>query len=293
MSIRQPETLTAGEQATGRARPTKLNVVPVPHWGRRTVAVVVILLVVLAIQGLAENPNFDWAVIWDYMFNANILQGLVTTLLISLVSMVFTLIIAVAVAVMRISQSKVLSWFAAAYVFVFRAVPLIVLLILVGNLGLFFQEFVIGIPFTDVVFWSAPVRDVMTPFWASVIGLTLAGSGYCAEIVRGGLLSINRGQHEAAKSLGLNGGQALRHIILPQALRVIIPPMGNEFIGVIKATAIVSVIAGGDILTVALGISANNFRTIEMLMVVTLWYLICVAVLSIGQYFLERRIKER
>ncbi len=274
-------------------RPTKLDVVPVRHWTRGTVAVVVVILLLLGLQGLATNPNFVWPIVWQYLFSPAILQGLGATLLMSLLSMVFTLILAVIIGVMRVSESRILRAFAWGYVFFFRAIPLIVLLIFVGNLGLFFRDFVIGIPFTDIVFVSVPVREIMTPFWASVIGLTLAGSGYSAEIVRGGLLSIGRGQHEAAKSLGLNGAKTLRYIILPQALRVIIPPLGNEFIGVIKAAAIVSVIAGGDLLTVALGISANNFRTLEMLMVVTIWYLICVAVLSTGQFFIERRIKER
>jgi polar amino acid transport system permease protein len=178
-------------------------------------------------------------------------------------------------------------------VFFFRGVPLIVLLIVVGNLGLFFKNITLGIPFTGVVFWSAPVGQVVTPFVASVIGLSLAGSGYMAEIVRSGLLAVGRGQHETAKALGLNRAQTLRHIVLPQALRVIIPPLGNESIGMLKASAIVSVIAGGDLLTVVEGISGINFRTIEMLIVATIWYLLVISVYSVAQFFLERRAAER
>lgn len=275
-------------------KPPKLNVVPVRHYGRGMFAVIVGLFIVIGAKGLIENPNFDWSIVGEYLFNGSILRGLWSTLLMTLVSMVTILILSIVIAVMRISKSWILSGFATGYSFFFRAVPPIVLLIFIGNLGLFFKNFELGIPFTDVTLFSVPVTDVMTPFWASVIGLTLAGSGYVSEIIRAGLISVGRGQHEAAAALGLSGGQALRHIVLPQALKVLIPPLGNEFIGLIKAVALVSVIGGGDILTVANAIGANTFRPLEMLMVVGIWYLIVVAVLSVGQYFLERSVnKER
>jgi len=286
--------ISPGTKSNPTIKPPKLNVVPVRHYGRGTFAVIVCVLLVLAIKGLIENPNFDWAVVGKYMFNGAVLQGLVSTLLITVVSLVCILIVSVVIAVMRISKSRILSSFAAGYSFFFRAVPPIVLLIFIGNIGLFFKNFELGIPFTDVMLFSVPVRDVMTPFLASVIGLTLAGSGYVSEIIRAGLISVGRGQHEAAAALGLGGGQALQYIILPQALKVLVPPLGNECIGLIKTVALVSVIGGGDILTVANAIGANTFRPLEMLMVVAIWYLIVVAVMSIGQSFLERRInKER
>ncbi|SDY56504.1 amino acid ABC transporter permease [Herbiconiux ginsengi] len=274
-------------------RENKLNVVPVRHWGRGVLAVVSVIVLISVVLGLWTNPNIQWPIVGEFLFSPAILKGLGTTLEITAVSMVFALVLAVVIAVMRISPSRIVSGFAAGYVFIFRGVPLIVLLIFVGNLGLFFQNFAIGIPFTDITFWSVPVKEVMTPFLASVIGLSLAGSGYMAEIVRGGLLSIGRGQHEAAKALGLNGARTLRYVVLPQALRVLLPPMGNEFISMLKASAIVSVIAGGDLLTVALGISGSNFRTIELLIVATIWYLLVITVLTIVQYFIEKRTAER
>ncbi|GGH43075.1 amino acid ABC transporter permease [Microbacterium album] len=281
-------------KSTPTIKPPKLNVVPVRHFGRGTFAVVVSILILLAAKGLIDNPNFDWSIVGRFLFSDAILRGLWSTLMITLVSMVLILVVSVVIAVMRISKSWILSGFAAGYSFFFRAVPPIVLLIFIGNLGLFFSHFELSVPFTEVTLFSVPVKDVMTPFTASVLGLTLAGSGYVSEIIRAGLLSVGRGQHEASAALGLSGAQSLRHIILPQALKVLIPPMGNEFIGLIKAVALVSVIGGGDILTVANGIGANTFRPLEMLMVVAIWYLIVVAVLSVGQYFLERRInKER
>lgn len=268
-------------------------IVPVRHWGRITLAVLVVLLLIVVINSFATNPHIDWSVVGQYMFSPAILAGLWGTLQMTFWSMIFAVAIAVVIAVMRISESKIISGFAAGYVYIFRGIPLIVLLIFVGNLGLFFKEFTLGIPFTDIVFFSVPSKDIMTPFIAAIVGLSLAGSGYMAEIVRAGLISVGRGQREAAKALGCTPGMTLWHIILPQALKVLIPPMGNELIGMLKATAIVSVIAGGDLLTMALGISGITYRTIELLIVATVWYLIVISVLSIAQFFIERKTAER
>ena len=286
------QALTPATLVVAAPRPRR-DVVPVRHYGRAAFALFVLFVIVAGVYGLATNPNIEWSIVGDYLFNINVLRGLQKTLYMTLLATVLSIAIAVVIAVMRLSESRIISGTAAIYVFVFRGVPLIVLLIIVGNLGLFFKVFTVGIPFTDVVFWSRPARDVMTPFIASVAGLTLAGSGYMSEVVRGGLLAVGRGQHEAAKSIGLGSLRTIRYIILPQALRVIVPPLGNEVIGMLKASAIVSVIAGGDLLTVVLGISGVNFRTIEMLIVATIWYLLVITVLSIGQFFVERRVAER
>jgi polar amino acid transport system permease protein len=284
---------TSGIAPAGTTRVAQQRVVPVRHYGRGVLAVVVVAVVALVVHGFATNPNIEWSVVGDFLFNANILNGLLTTLEMTALAMVLSVIGAVVVALMRMSESRIISWVAAGYIFVFRGVPLILLLIFIGNLGLFIKHISLGIPFTGVHLFSKPSSEVLTPFVASVLGLTLAGSGYMAEIVRGGLLAVGRGQHEAAKALGLDTLQTTRHIILPQALRVIVPPMGNELISMLKATAIVSVIAGGDLLTIAQGISGANYRTIEMLIVAATWYFAVIAVLSVGQYFLEQRIAER
>ena len=270
-----------------------MEVVPVRHWGRQALAVVVALLLATVAHGFAANPNIQWAVVGRFLLDAAILEGLLGSLELTAWSMLFATAIAVVVAVMRLSDSRIISGFAAGYVFVFRGIPLIVLLILIGNLGLFFKSFTLGIPFTDIVLVSVRTRDVMTPFIASIIGLSLAGSGYMAEIVRGGLLSVSRGQREAATALGCTPLMTLRWIVLPQALKVLIPPMGNEMVSMLKATAIVSVIAGGDLLTAAVGISGVNYRTIELLIVATIWYLLVITVLSVAQVFIERRSAER
>lgn len=282
---------------TGSAHPVALHegmeVVPVRYWGRQLLAVGVAVVLATVVYGFAVNPNIKWPVVGQFLLDAAILEGLLGSLELTAWSMVFATSIAVVIAVMRLSESRIISGFAAGYVFIFRGIPLIVLLILVGNLGLFFKSFTLAVPFTDIVLVSVRTKDVMTPFLASVIGLSLAGSGYMAEIVRGGLLSVSRGQREAATALGCTPMMTLRWIVLPQALKVLIPPMGNELVSMLKATAIVSVIAGGDLLTAAVGISGVNYRTIELLIVATIWYLLVITALSIGQVFVERRSAEK
>jgi polar amino acid transport system permease protein len=289
----------AAEDASGLAptgsttRFAEQRVVPVRHYGRGVLAAVVGAIVALVVYGFATNPNIEWSVVGDFLFAHDIMHGLLVTLELTALGMVLSVVLAVGLALMRMSQSRIISGTAAGYIFVFRGIPLILLLIFVGNLGLFIKHITIGIPFTGLNIVDKPSSEVLTPFVASLIGLTLAGCAYMAEIVRGGLLAIGRGQHDAAKALGLNALQTTRHIVLPQALRVIVPPMGNELISLLKATAIVSVIAGGDLLTVAQSISGSNYRTIEMLLVAAIWYFVVIALLTVGQHALEKRIAER
>lgn len=281
----------------GETNPTSTDadqtVVSVRHYGRVTFSVIVTAAVLFVGYALATNPYIDWGTVGTYFTNGAILRGLWVTLQLSVISMAIALVLAVILAVMRISDSRIISSIAWGYVFLFRGIPLIVLLILVGNLGLFVKTIELGIPFTDITFFSAPTKDVVTPFVASLIGLALCGSAYMSEIVRGGLLAVHRGQHVAAKALGMTGMQTLRYIILPQALRVIVPPLGNEFVNTLKATALVSVIAGGDLLTIAQSIAGVNYKVIELMIVATIWYLIVISVWSVVQYFVERKTAER
>mgnify|MGYP006271387405 CR=1 FL=1 len=243
--------------------------------------------------GFAVNENIEWHIVGHYLFDGYILQGLWTTIEITLVGMAVSICGALVIALMRMSQSRVIRLIAGIYIFTFRGIPIILLLILVGNLGLFVKRITIGIPWTD---WNAidkPAATLVTPFVASIIGLALAGSAYMSEIVRSGLLSVGKGQRDAAKALGLTGNQTTRFVVLPPALKVIVPPMGNEFISLLKATAIVAVIGGGDLLTRAQSISGVTYRTIEMLLVASFWYFVVVAVLTVLQTVLEQRIRER
>jgi len=286
-------TAVTGTVAGPTSIPIK-DVVKVKHYGRTAFAIFLILIVVaIAYYGFAKNPNIDWHVVWEFLFASSILEGLKTTVEITLIAMIFSVIGALIVALMRMSESLIIRLVAAGYIFIFRGIPIILLLIFVGNLGLFVRHVTLGIPFTHVIWYQRPAATLLTPFVASIIGLTLAGSAYMSEVVRAGLLSVGRGQHEAAKSLGLTSLQTTRFVVLPSALRVIIPPMGNELISMIKASAIVSVIGGGDLLTISQRISGANYRTIEMLIVAAFWYFTLIAVLSVGQHFLERRTAER
>lgn len=269
------------------------EVVPIRHWGRAVLSVVVALIAIQVVWSLATNQYIHWDVVGEYLFSRPVLLGLLSTLQISLIAIVVSTIIAVIVAVMRMSNSPVINGVAYGYVFFFRGIPLIVLLIIVGNIGLFVKELSPGIPFTDITFFTISANDVFTPFVASIVGLSLVASAYMSEIVRGGLLSVSRGNYDAAKALGMNGAQSLRYIVLPQALRVIIPPMGNEFITTIKMSALVAVIAGGELLTVVQSISGVNYRTIEMLFVATFWYLVIIVVSSWIQHHIEKAFAER
>ena len=281
-----------GQQSGHQAADT--TVVRVRHYGRAIAAVIVVALVAaVGYYGFATNPNIKWSIVRQYLFDPNILRGLRTTLEMTVIGTAVSLIGALIVALMRTSQSRVIRSVAWFYVYTFRGIPIILLLIFVGNLGLFVKTITAGIPFTDVVFFSRPSASLLTPFVASIIGLSLAGSAYMGEIVRGGLLSVGQGQRQAAKALGLNALQTTRHVILPPALRVIVPPMGNEVIAMLKATAIVTVIGGGDLLTVTQSLAGLNYRTIEMLLVAAIWYFAVIGVMSIGQYYLEKRTAER
>lgn len=266
-----------------------LVVVPLRHYGRLAFGVAVAAFTAVVVYALATNPNIDWSLIAGYLTNSQILGGLLVTLEMTVCAMAISLLIAVVIATMRLSESRLLRVFAWLYIFVFRGVPLIVLLIIIGNAGLFVRTVRVPLPFgSGPLVWD--IQSTLTPFISSVIALSLVGSAYMSEIVRGGILSVNAGQHLAAKALGMNWFASLRFILLPQALRAIVPPLGNELINTMKATSLVSVIAGGDLLTVVQSIAGINYRVIDMLIVATIWYLIAISVLSAFQYFIERRV---
>jgi polar amino acid transport system permease protein len=284
-----PERVSADSSTGGFDKP----IVRIRHVERGVLAGVVALALLALVVSLARNPNISWPVVGEYLFNESILSGLLTTLEMSVLAMAVAIVLAVVVAMMRVSESRIISSIAGLYIFFFRGIPLMVQVIFWGNIGLFVKTITIGIPLTGIDLYSHPTKDLVTPFVASVAALAFAESAYMAEIVRSGLLSVDRGQRQAAKALGLRQRQTLRLIVVPQALRVIVPPTGNQLIGMLKATAIVSVIAGGDLLTTAQNISGLNYRTIELLVVATIWYLVVIVIMSIGQAFVERRVAEK
>lgn len=264
------------------------RVVPRPRWGQRLAAVAVTILAASLLWSLWSNPNIERDVVGSYLFDSATLRGVAVTLELTALAMAIGLIGAVVLALMRLSGNKVLTAIAYAYIWFFRGTPLLVQIIFWGFLGALYHELTIGLPFTDVVFVSAETSVVIGAFMAALLGLGLNEAAYASELVRAGILSVDHGQTEAAYSVGMTPWQTMRTIVIPQAMRVIIPPMGNETIGMLKTTALVSVIAGHDLLTNLQTIYSQTFQVIPLLIVASIWYLALTTVLSVGQFFLER-----
>ncbi|MCF2531528.1 amino acid ABC transporter permease [Yinghuangia soli] len=268
--------------------PEELVAVPVRHWGRWISAVAAVAALAGLIGSLAKNANLRWDIVGDYLFADLIFDGLQTTLWLTAASMAIGLGVGTLIAVMRLSDNPVLYGIATLFVWVFRGTPLLVQIIFWGYAGALYKELLIGIPFTDVTFIRADTNDLLTPAVAALLALGLNEAAYASEIVRAGIQSVDPGQTEAAHSLGMRPALTMRRIVLPQAMRVIIPPMGNETINMLKMTALVSVIAAHDLMSNIQDVYASNYQVIPMLMVASIWYLALVTLLSIPQAWLER-----
>lgn len=264
-----------------------LTVVPIRHYGLWIGAGISLIIILYIAESLITNPVFDWPAVWNYLFHPSIMRGLGQTLLLTVTIMVLAIIIGTIVAIMRLSPSRILHAFAGAYIWFFRGAPALIQLIFWFNLSMVVREISLTLPLVGTLF-AVKTNDFLTPFVAAVIALSLHEAGYMAEIVRAGINSVNRGQAEAAASLGMNRQMILWRIILPQAMRFIVPPTGNETINLLKTTSLVTFIAVNDLLYSAQAIYARTFETIPLLLVVMFWYLFVVTVLSIGQYFVEQ-----
>ncbi|GGZ81499.1 amino acid ABC transporter permease [Streptomyces bluensis] len=263
------------------------HAVPVRHPLRwLSVAVLAVLAAQLG-HFLVTNPNFEWGTVGDY-FGAQVFgQGIATTVKLTLVAMAIGIVGGVLVAVGRMSENRVLSSVCGAYVWFFRGIPVLVQLIFWYNLSALLPRISVGIPFGPE-FVSAQTNSLISPWLAAILGLGLNEAAYMAEIVRGGLLGVDHGQTEAASALGMGRARILRRIVLPQAMRFIVPPTGSQVINMLKATSLVSVIALADLLYTAQSIYNRTFETIPLLIVACLWYLVMTSVLYIGQSFIER-----
>ncbi len=265
------------------------QVVPLRHYGRYLAATITLAALLTFLAALAVNKNVQISVVASYLFNQTILQGVISTIIISVAAQIIGILLGVGLAVMRQSPNPVLSGVSWLYIWFFRGTPLLVQLIFWSNFGSFYQHFVLGVPFTSLSAASVGVNAVLTRYVAGIIGLSLNEGAYMAEVVRAGLLSVDDGQTEAALSLGMTRGLLLRRVVLPQAVRVIIPPTGNEFISMLKNTALLEAIGAGELFTRTSDIYANNLEIIPLLIVASLWYLAMTSVLNFGQYYLERR----
>ncbi|MBC9944345.1 amino acid ABC transporter permease [Leucobacter sp. cx-328] len=272
----------------GQDRAFDIEALPLRRPGRWIWAIVLLLFAAWFIQALWTNKNIDYSVVGQYLFNPEIVSGVGTTLIITAIAMIISTVLAVVLAAMRLSGNPVAIAFSSFYVWLFRGTPLLVQIVIWGYFGLIFEKISLGIPFTDIVFWEVDTNVLLTAFVAGIIALTLNEAAYSAEIVRSGMLSVDSGQKEAAASLGMSPFHTFVRILLPQAMRVIIPPLGNELISMIKNTSLLSLIAVMEVYTRATQISAQNLKQVELLIVVSIWYLIIVSILSIPQHYLER-----
>jgi polar amino acid transport system permease protein len=261
---------------------SQMTVARQAHWMRWFTAAV-ILAVLAAIGRAFANGQIEWSFVGRFFTAPAILQGIVNTMVMAVLAMTLGIVLGVIVAIMRLSPNPVLKSVAAGYTWLFRGTPLILQLLLWFNLALVFPT--IGIPGV----WSVRAVDVMTPFLSALLGLGINQGAYTSEVIRAGMLSVDVGQYEAALAIGMGRLRALRRIILPQAMRMVTPPLSNEFIGMVKATSLASVIQYPEVLHNAENIYYANSRVIELLIVAGFWYLIVVSILTPLQMLLERR----
>ncbi len=262
----------------------RYTVVKAKHPGRWVSAALIALVAVMMGRSVATNPRFGWDTVGLYLREVSIVQGIAVTLELTAVCMLIGIVLGVVVAVLRLSPNPVVRTAAFGYVNFFRGTPVLVQLLFWYNLAALYPSISFGIPGV-----SLDANTIITPMFAAVLGLGLNQGAYMSEIVRAGILSVDHGQMEAAGALGISKLQTMRRIILPQAMRVIIPPTGNETIGMLKTTALVSVISVPELLYSSQIIYARNFQTIPLLMVASIWYIVVTSILSVGQYYLERR----
>jgi polar amino acid transport system permease protein len=261
--------------------------VPVRHPGRWISAVIILLLVAGLLQSLFTNPNFRWDVVGTYVLDVKVVQGVGWTLLLTVASMVLAIVLAILLAVMRQSDNPVFRWSSWVWVWFFRGTPVYTQLVFWGLVTVLYPAITLGIPFGPELF-SYALSDPTKGLIPAILGLGLNESAYLAEIFRAGLKSVDRGQQEAAEALGMSKGKIMWRIILPQAMRIIVPPTGNETIGMLKTTSLVLAVPFTLDLTFATNALANRiYLPIPLLIVAAFWYLLVTSILMVGQHYLE------
>jgi len=276
-------------------RPAAIKAVPVRHPGRWVAALVVLAIaaylvytVAVAVQNDHTARGSGWAAVGFYLFNGLIFRGILVTLELTALAMVVGIVLGVILAVMRLSPNPVMSWVSWLYIWFLRGTPVLVQIFFWFNLNLVLKSFDIGIPFTPL--WlHANTNSLIPPFMAALLGLGLNEAAYMAEIVRAGMISVEHGQTEAAQALGMNRGLVMRRIVLPQAMRVIIPPTGNETISMLKTTSLAFGASVTELFTRQQQIATATYDVLELLIVASIWYLVMTSILTVGQYYIERR----
>jgi polar amino acid transport system permease protein len=292
--------MTIETASATRARPDPIKAVPVRHPGRWIAVALLLVLLAMFIHMLVTNPAFQWTFMARNMVAPPVLEGVRTTLALTVLAMVTGIAFGVVLAVMRLSTNPILSGAAWTYTWFFRAVPRIVLALLFGNLGILYARLEVGVPFdrqlgallgvdVDARLFGLPAREVLSGFVAGLLALALSEAAYMAEIVRAGVQSVDPGQMEAASALGMTRGKALRRVVLPQAMRVIVPPTGNETIAMLKDTAVVAYVPVTNELFFQLSaIGSRTFQVFPMYVGACLWYVALTSVLLVGQHYVER-----
>ena len=255
--------------------------------GQWASAAVLLVLFAMLVNTVITNSRFQWGVVGDYIASGSVIRGLVLTLWLTAAVMACGFLLGIGLAAMRLSSNPVLRTLSFGYVWLVRSVPPLVQLLFWYEIASLYPQLSLGIPFGHE-FVTVKTAHLFTGILAAFVGLTVDVAAFSAENVRGGILSVERGQSEAAEALGLSRGRIFRRIVLPQAMPAIVPATGNLLIGLLKATSIVSVIAVQDLLYSVQLIYQQNFLIMPLLMVATLWYVILTTVLSVGQYFIER-----
>jgi len=286
-------TTPTGPQAevppTAPGSGAKIRAIPARHPGRWFATVLVLIVAALFLIGIATNKHLKWGLVRHYFGANEVLHGVLETIVLTAAAMAIGIVLGILLAVMRLSPVPVVSTGSWIYIWFFRGTPVLVQLLFWFNIGaLVGSQPAIGIPFTHVVFFHINVNVYIGGFTAAVLGFGLNEAAYMAEIVRAGILSVGEGQTDAAQSIGMTRLQTMRRVVLPQAMRVIVPPTGNETISMLKLTSVGSVIAVPELLNVVERIAARTFQIIPLLVVASIWYLIMTSVLTVGQFYVER-----
>ncbi|MGA2284478.1 MAG: amino acid ABC transporter permease [Candidatus Dormibacteria bacterium] len=270
-----------------RSRPEAIRAVPLRHPWRWVAAVVVLLVLAGVVDTFITAPELYWSVVRQWLLNGRILNGCLVTLYLTAIAMVVGVGLGVLLAVMRLSPNRVMSWVSWLYIWFFRGTPVLVQLFFWWSIAYILPYLSIGIPFTHIA-WTTSTNALITPLVAAILGLGLNEAAYMAEIVRAGIISVDQGQTEAAHALGMRRSLVMRRIVLPQAMRVIVPPTGNETISMLKTTALASIVTLHELYFVQSQISLFNYQIVELLIVASFWYLVMSSVLTVFQFYIER-----
>ena len=273
--------------SSGTSRPEAIKAIPLRHPWRWVSAVVVLALAAAALYTFAAAPALDWRIVGQYLFFPQILRGILVTLELTVIAMVIGVTLGVLLAVMRLSVNPVVSTVSWFYIWFFRGTPVLVQLFFWYNLALLLPHLSVGIPFTHIQ-WVGTTNQIVSPFLAAILGLGLNEAAYMSEVVRAGIISVDHGQTEAAQALGMTRVGVMRRIVLPQAMRVILPPTGNETISMLKTSSLAYITTVAELFYVQTEISNANFSVVELLVVASIWYLVMTSILTFGQYYLER-----